>query len=138
MITHVEFYSDKFPAYEGEEQEINPGRWGKRLAEFVASGLKKRNVGVDSLITEDWGVIVPIKNSSFQLWIGCGNCSDHPDKYCCFIEPHSRYVWRWFRKIDTVQEVNALQVTLNDILCSELSIRELKWMIYEDSSPGKK
>jgi hypothetical protein len=32
--THVEFRSNKFPPYEGEEEQINPGLWGKRLAEY--------------------------------------------------------------------------------------------------------
>jgi hypothetical protein len=127
MNTRAEFYSDKFPACEKEEEEINPGRHGKRLAEFIAAGLKDRGVDVDNLIMEDWGVMVPIKNAPFPLWIGCGNCNDQPDKYLCFIEPHSIYVRRWFRKIDTRQQVARLHAALNDILSSEPSIRELKW-----------
>jgi hypothetical protein len=35
MKTQVEFRSSKFPPYEGEEEQINPGLWGKRLAEEV-------------------------------------------------------------------------------------------------------
>ncbi len=31
MKTQVEFRSTKFPPYEGEEEEINPGLWGRRL-----------------------------------------------------------------------------------------------------------
>jgi hypothetical protein len=38
MKTHVEFVSNAFPAYPGEEDEINPGIWGKRLAEFIHEG----------------------------------------------------------------------------------------------------
>jgi len=34
MRTHVEFTSTAFPAYPGEDQEINSGIFGKRLAEF--------------------------------------------------------------------------------------------------------
>lgn len=37
MKTHVEFHSDQFPLYEGEEDEVNPGVHGKRLAEFLAA-----------------------------------------------------------------------------------------------------
>lgn len=33
MQTMVSFRSAKFPAYPGEEEDINPGLWGKRLAE---------------------------------------------------------------------------------------------------------
>jgi hypothetical protein len=35
MLTYVEFRSGNFPPYEGEEQESNPGIFGKRLAEFL-------------------------------------------------------------------------------------------------------
>ncbi len=41
MKTHVEFRSAKFPAYDGEEDEVNPGRWGKRLAEYLAMKLRE-------------------------------------------------------------------------------------------------
>ena len=36
MKIQVEFRSSKFPPYEGEEEQINPGLWGKRLAEYLA------------------------------------------------------------------------------------------------------
>jgi hypothetical protein len=39
LQTHVEFRSDRFPSCEGEEEEINPDLWGKRLAEFLCEKL---------------------------------------------------------------------------------------------------
>jgi hypothetical protein len=36
MKTQVEFRSSKFPPYGGEQEQINPGLWGKRLAEYSA------------------------------------------------------------------------------------------------------
>jgi hypothetical protein len=39
MNTQVEFRSSKFPAYHGEEDEINPGLWGKRLTEYLSQKL---------------------------------------------------------------------------------------------------
>jgi hypothetical protein len=41
MKTHVEFRSEAFPPYDGEE-EINPGRYGKRVAEFLVHGPKEK------------------------------------------------------------------------------------------------
>lgn len=40
MRTQVTFRSHKFPPYAGEEEQINPGLWGKRLAEYVSYNLK--------------------------------------------------------------------------------------------------
>jgi hypothetical protein len=38
--SHVEFRSDRFPADDGEEQQVNPGLWRKRLAEFLRDNLR--------------------------------------------------------------------------------------------------
>lgn len=35
MRTRVEFRSSKLPPYEGEEEQINPGLWGRRLAGWL-------------------------------------------------------------------------------------------------------
>ena len=69
MKTLVEFKSDKFPPYNGEEVEINPGLWSKRLAEYLQDklphyGLKVTNIGV-----EDWGWMVELENEEFPLCV---------------------------------------------------------------------
>ena len=42
--TPVEFRSSKFPPYEGEEELINPGHWGKRLAEYLVQKLSEKGI----------------------------------------------------------------------------------------------
>ncbi|MBI3463273.1 MAG: hypothetical protein HY000_09470 [Planctomycetes bacterium] len=132
MKTHVEFRSEKFPPYDGEEAEINPGCWGKRLAEFLAGGLSREGFEVQEPIAEDWGVAVPNQNDQFPLWIGCGNYAEYPDGFLCFIEPHTPVVRRWFRKIDTVEKVTALQAALHRVLSADASIRDIRWWTYEE------
>src|SRR5438874_11589792 len=44
MKTQVEFRSSKFPPYEGEQEQINPGLWGKRLAEYFVRKLSGKGV----------------------------------------------------------------------------------------------
>ncbi len=68
MLTYVEFRSAEFPAYDGKEEEINPGRFGKQLAEFIALGLKAEGETINELISEDWGWLIPIDNLTFTLW----------------------------------------------------------------------
>ena len=41
MKTQIEFRSTKVPPYEGEEEQINPGLWGKRLAEYLVENLSE-------------------------------------------------------------------------------------------------
>jgi len=132
MKTHVEFRSDRFPAYESEEQEINPGRYGKRVAEFLAAGLHSHGFETEELIAEDWGWIVPIKNDGFKLWIGCGNYEEYPDGFLCFIEPHKPAIRRLFRKISTQSRVEALQRAMDAILSESAGIRDKRWWTHDE------
>lgn len=109
MLTYVEFKSTAFPPYDGESEEINPGRFGKRLAEYLSADLARRGEAVGELFTEDWGWVVPIENAGFDLWIGVGNYEEYPDGFLCFIEPHTEHVRKLIKKIATRERVAALQ-----------------------------
>ena len=45
----VTFRSPKFPPYDGEEESINPGLWGKRLAEHLVDQLAGIEVETEEL-----------------------------------------------------------------------------------------
>jgi hypothetical protein len=66
MKTQVEFRSDKFPPYDGEEEEINPGLWGKRLAEYFQKSLPHHGLKVTGISPEDWGWMVELENDEFR------------------------------------------------------------------------
>ncbi len=132
MQTHVEFRSDRFPAYDHEEAQINLGLWGKRLAEFLRDALRPEGFDTGEPFAEDWGWVVPVANEHFRLWIGCGHYQEYPDGYLCFIEPHAPAVRRFFRKIDTRARVAALQQAMDKVLVETAGIREKRWWTYED------
>jgi hypothetical protein len=44
MLTHLECRRDKFPPIEGEDQLVNPGVWGKRLAYYLREGLHREGI----------------------------------------------------------------------------------------------
>ncbi len=132
MKTHIEFRSDRFPAYEDEEQQINPGIWGKRLAEFLCAHLKEEGFETEEPIGEDWGWVVPIANEKFRLWIGCANYQEYPDGYLCFIEPHTPFVRKLLKKIETEERVAALQLAMDKVLNADAGIREKRWWTYDE------
>jgi hypothetical protein len=132
MKTHVEFRSDQFPPYEGEEDEINPGRHGKRLAEFLVNGLREKGFDAKDPIPEDWGWVVPIKR--FRLWIGCGNYEEYPDGYLCFIQCNLAKIQKLLATIrkllggvDVVAPAVALQEAMDQLLSANPSVRNKKW-----------
>ncbi|MGH8444013.1 MAG: hypothetical protein ACREVL_02045 [Solimonas sp.] len=127
MRTHVEFSSGHFPAYPDEADQINPGRFGRRLAEFVGAGLSQRGWRVHDIGAEDWGWRVELEHAAFALWIGCGNYDDFDDGFLCFIEPSKPLVRRWLRRIDTTAAVEKLAGDLADTLERSGKASRLRW-----------
>ena len=132
MKTYVEFRSDRFPTYDGEDKEINPGRFGKRLAQFISDGLPGEGFQPQQLFAEDWGWVVPISNDEFPLSIGCGNLEDRSDEFLCFIEPHEPLIRKFLRKIETRDRIESLQQALDKILSEEAGVREKRWWTHQE------
>jgi hypothetical protein len=129
MRTHVEFISNAFPPYPGEDEEINPGIWGKRLAEFIASKLPGHGIETGEFYSEDWGWEIPIKNEAFPIFIGCGNQTEPGGtNFLCFINPSKPEVRKGlFKKVSTVADVGRVADALDTILRSHPDIKELHW-----------
>jgi hypothetical protein len=133
MQTHVEFRSDRFPPAEGEEAEVNPGRHGKRLAEFLRRGLRERGFDAGDPVAEDWGWLIPIGNEPFPLSVGCGNYEEYPaDGFLCFIEPHTPTIRRWFRNVDTTARVAALRMVIDAVLSAPPGVRDKRWWTHDE------
>ncbi len=127
MRTHVEFRSDKFLPCQGEEEQVNPGRWGKRLAEYLSRGLRAEGIDTGEILAEDWGWCIPLPNDAFRMWIGCGNYPEYPDGFLVFIEPSKRMIRRFLKKIDTTTEVAKVAAALDRILNTDPEIRSVRW-----------
>ncbi len=127
MKTKVEFRSSKFPPYEGEEEQINPGLWGKRLAEYLAQKLAERGIETEELVAEDWGWYIPVRNDEFQLALCCGHQNGNDDEFLCFTDPSTPVVKKLFRKIDAAPQLMRLTEALQQILSSDPEIRDVVW-----------
>jgi hypothetical protein len=127
MKTHVEFRSTKFPPYEGEEEQINPGLWGKRLAEYFVEKLSVKGIKTGQIIGEDWGWYIPIPNEGFRLAIGCGHQYGDDDVFLCFTKPHTPVVKKLFRKIDASAQLSRLTEAIQQILSSDPDIKDIVW-----------
>ncbi len=128
MKTYVQFRSDKFPPYEGEEEQINPGLWGRRLAEYLVEKLTSAAVETEEIIPEDWGWYIPIKNETFRLGLCCGHQHGDDNEFLCFTHPDRPIVRRWFRKIETREQIERLTDALDRILTSDPDIECVHWL----------
>jgi hypothetical protein len=127
MKTQVEFRSAKFPPYEGEEEMINPGLWGKRLAEYLVQKLGEKGIQAEEIIPEDWGWYIPIPNEEFRLALCCGHQDGEDDEFLCFTEPSRPVVKKLFRKIDATAQLTRLTQALQEILAADPEIADVVW-----------
>ena len=129
MRTHVQFVSEAFPPYAGEQDDINPGIWGKRLAEFLASQLPKHGVTTGQFHREDWGWEIPIGNHAFPMFVGCSNqLEPNGNVFLCFINPSRPRIRKGpFRTVDATKDIERVADALNAILEGNPEIRELRW-----------
>jgi hypothetical protein len=128
METHVEFRSGKFPAYPSEEEKVNPGLWGKRLAEYLDQKLKEQGIETNEIFPEDWGWVIPMRHDAFPLWVGCGHYEAYPDGYLVFVEPSKPTIRRGlFRKVDTTSDVAKVVGAIDRILKADPDIRDVLW-----------
>ena len=127
MKTQVAFRSSKFPPYEGEEETINPGLWGKRLAEYLVEKLAGKGIETDEFIVEDWGYYIPVRNDGFRLAVCCGHQDGDADEFLCFTEPSKPVVKKLFRKIDATLQLERLTGALSEILSADPDIRDVVW-----------
>jgi hypothetical protein len=127
MKTHLEFRSAGFQPYPGEVDEMNPGRFGKRLAEFLVHALAAAGFHAEEPAAEDWGWNISIRNDSFPLSVGCGNYEEYPDGFLCFITPSQPFVRKWFRKVPTEAIVAKVANVLETSLRKHPDVRDLRW-----------
>lgn len=126
MRAQLEFVSAAFPPYPAEE-EHSPGRYGVRLAEFLAQQLPAHGFPVQAVTIENWGIKVALENPDYPLWVGCGSYEKHENGFLCFIEPAKPFVRKWFRKLDNAPIMERLATAVENILQESGEVSQLRW-----------
>ena len=127
MKAQVEFRSAKFPPYDGEQEQINPSLWGKRLAEYLVQRLRERGIETEEIIAEDWGWYIPVPNEEFRLALCCGHQDGDNDEFLVFTDPSTPVVKQLFKKIDATAQLTRLTDALQQILSSDKDIKDIVW-----------
>lgn len=94
----VTFETDAFRIQTKEEAASNPGRYGKALADWLATELGKRGHAVDQVLPEDFGWLVRLARRPFSLYLVCGNVDGSTTEWAvsAFAEPSM--VQQFFRR----------------------------------------
>jgi hypothetical protein len=105
--------SSKFPILPGEEDElVNAGTYGKALALYIESELKKKSYAVPFICCEDWGWWVEIACQPFSLGV-CVYSSAYlinENELCVAVgqTPGRTWSWKKFKMVDKADRGNSL------------------------------
>jgi hypothetical protein len=128
------FKSSLFEIEPGEDDEINPGIYGRQLTQWLKARLEAGGYAVEAVIAEDWGRCLMCQRSPFSLWVGVSSVDDEtraageiPTKeaviWHCFATTEGGLRMRMFGKKNEIEASRAkLDATLLSILRSEPAI----------------
>jgi len=128
------FKSSLFEIEPGEDEEINPGIYGRQVATWLKPKLNAAGFTVEDIINEDWGRCLMIQRSPFALWVGVGSVDDgqHVDGmlpsrdavvWHCFAVTEGGFRMRMFGKKNEIESSRAkLDAALQSILRAEPAI----------------
>lgn len=128
------FTSSLFTVEAGEDEETNPGRYGRQLARWLAERLRERGHDVESVTPEDWGWRVACRSGPHRLVAACGNVDEAgPDEapvgppatvtWQCFAVSDAPLWRRLLRSSEVTQALEGFDRTLREILESEPGIQ---------------
>jgi hypothetical protein len=128
------FKSSLFAIEPGEDDEINPGIYGRQLALWLKRKLEAGGHAVEPVINEDWGRCLMCQRSPFALWVGVASVeAESPDGggvpardaviWHCFAVAEGGLRMRMFGKKNEIEASRAkLDAALQSILRTEPGI----------------
>ena len=122
----LEFESSAFAVIPGEDEETNPGIYGKALAQWLAEQLRAAGHPTGEIIAEDFGWCVPVESKPHSLYVACASTGEKPDQWRVFAFAESGVVARLFGKDKSEESLASLFDALRRCLESTPTVRALR------------
>lgn len=127
------FRSSHVTFAEGEDSETSPGRYGKAVANWLASELQGHGY-TPSESAEDWGWRIDCTSEPCPIWVGCGNVDEENNErpntdsvvWHLFVEADVPFFKKLFGKLDPTPELEKLCNTVKSILSAADHIMEVE------------
>jgi len=72
----IHLRSSRFAIEPGEDEEVNPGIYGRQISNWLAEQLPTSGWRVTGTIAEDFGRLVGVEHEKFRLYVACANGHD--------------------------------------------------------------
>ncbi len=126
MTRYIHFYSERFKPDPGEDDEVNPGIYGKKLAAWLIDNLPKNGIKTNRMYPEDWGWEIDISKESIKGYVGVRNIDGTENEWVVFIDIRNRIIKKLLGKSQNEgKEIEAVLKGLEKILRGEASIRNI-------------
>jgi hypothetical protein len=76
--------SSRFAIEPGEDEQTNPGIYGRALSRWLAEQLPGLGWRVKGCIAEDFGRLVEVDHPKFRLFVACANGHEGDDSWQAF------------------------------------------------------
>lgn len=123
----VTFQTTFFEPVPGEDEETNPGRYGKQLAHWLGEELKGRGVSVEEVIPKDFGWVVKVSTKPFLLWLGCCNTDGSATEWNVFLVAESSMIQRILGRLNPAPEIEKLRAHLAELVPSIPGVTNVTW-----------
>jgi len=120
------FESSAFPVAKGEDEETNPGIFGRSLAEWLTRKLVERGVKTSGVIAEDFGWCVGIASEPHKLYVACSSAEGQETSWQLYAFAETGLFSRLLGKDKSAAALSDLHLKVRDILSNEASITGLR------------
>lgn len=123
----VSFTSSQFPIEPNEDEDTNPGIYGRALARWLAEQLEPRGIATKEVVAEDWGLCVVTQTRPVRVNIAVANVEGSATRWqmFAFVE---RGLFQLAKSPDELQrELAAMREHLAAIVGSIPDVRDVFW-----------
>ena len=110
--------TDFFKIEPDEDNETNPGIYGRAFSSWVAASLRTKGVAVEGVIPEDFGWCVMLQRKPSRVWVACGNREESQNEWGAYIVSEPSIVQRLFGKAPSAAELERLNSLVADVVKS--------------------
>ena len=121
----LRFESSAFSIAPGEDEETNPGIFGKALAQWLSEQLATRGFKVTGVFPEDFAWCIGVDSNPHASFVACSNTPDHNTQWGVFVVSEGGLLSRLFGKDKRQEVVASLYSEIKEILSASPSINAL-------------
>jgi hypothetical protein len=123
----VSFTSSQFPIEPNEDEDTNPGIYGRTLGRWLAEQLTARGVATKEVIAEDWGLCVVTQTRPVRVNIAVANVEGSSTRWQMFAFVERGLFQLAQSPAELQRELATMREHLAAIVATIPDVRDVSW-----------